>query len=172
MLPEKKLLLILEQLGLLEKIEPHKINVPRADRSGEIVEPYLTDQWFVRTAPLAKEAVAAVESGKIEFVPDNWKNDYFEWMKKIEDWCISRQFWWGHRIPAWYDEAGNIYVGESETHVRNKYKLEETLTLKQDNDVLDTWFSSALWPFSTLGWPDETHRTQNILSYQRFSDRL
>ena len=146
----------LEKLGLLEKIEDHKLMVPRGDRSGAVVEPYLTDQWFVKIAPLAEPAIKAVENGDIRFVPDNWKNTYFEWMRNIQDWCISRQIWWGHRIPAWYDDAGNIYVGRSEKEAREKNNLGNELDLKQDNDVLDTWFSSALWPFSTLGWPEST----------------
>ena len=146
----------LEKLGLLEKIEDHKLMVPRGDRSGAVVEPYLTDQWFVKIAPLAEPAIKAVENGDIRFVPDNWKNTYFEWMRNIQDWCISRQIWWGHRIPAWYDETGNIYVAHSEKEAREKHRLGDEIALKQDNDVLDTWFSSALWPFSTLGWPDKT----------------
>ncbi|MGB5179038.1 MAG: valine--tRNA ligase [Gammaproteobacteria bacterium] len=146
----------LEKQGLLEKIEDHKLMVPRGDRSGAVVEPYLTDQWFVKIAPLAEPAIKAVENGDIRFVPDNWKNTYFEWMRNIQDWCISRQIWWGHRIPAWYDDAGNIYVGRTEKEAREKHGVGDELALKQDDDVLDTWFSSALWPFSTLGWPDNT----------------
>ena len=146
----------LEKLGLLEKVEDHKLMVPRGDRSGAVVEPYLTDQWFVKIAPLAEPAIKAVEDGDIKFVPDNWKNTYFEWMRNIQDWCISRQIWWGHRIPAWYDDNGNIYVGHTEKEARAKYGLGDELELKQDEDVLDTWFSSALWPFSTLGWPNQT----------------
>ena len=152
----KRIVEDLEKQGLLEKVEDHKLMVPRGDRSGAVVEPYLTDQWFVKIAPLAEPAIKAVEDGDIRFVPDNWKNTYFEWMRNIQDWCISRQIWWGHRIPAWYDEAGNIYVGHSEKEAREKHGLGDELVLKQDNDVLDTWFSSALWPFSTLGWPDNT----------------
>ncbi len=152
----KRIVEDLEKLGLLEKIDDHKLMVPRGDRSGAVVEPYLTDQWFVKIAPLAEPAIKAVENGDIRFVPDNWKNTYFEWMRNIQDWCISRQIWWGHRIPAWYDEAGNIYVARSEKEAREKHGLGDELALKQDNDVLDTWFSSALWPFSTLGWPDKT----------------
>ncbi len=146
----------LEQTALLDRIEPHKLMVPRGDRSHTVIEPYLTDQWFVKTAPLAEPAIEAVEKGDIRFVPENWSNTYFEWMRNIEDWCISRQIWWGHRIPAWYDENDNIYVGRDENEVRSKYQLNSTVTLTQDNDVLDTWFSSALWPFSTLGWPNNT----------------
>ena len=152
----KRIVADLEKQGLLEKIEDHKLMVPRGDRSGAVVEPYLTDQWFVKIAPLAEPAIKAVENGDIRFVPDNWKNTYFEWMRNIQDWCISRQIWWGHRIPAWYDDAGNIYVGRSEKEAREKNNLGNELDLKQDNDVLDTWFSSALWPFSTLGWPEST----------------
>ncbi len=146
----------LESQGLLEKVEDHVLKVPRGDRSGVVVEPYLTDQWFVRVAPLAEPAIRAVENGDIEFVPKNWENTYFAWMRDIQDWCISRQLWWGHRIPAWYDEAGNVYVGRDEDEVREKHGLDAGVGLRQDEDVLDTWFSSALWTFSTLGWPDKT----------------
>ncbi|MGB7931493.1 MAG: valine--tRNA ligase [Gammaproteobacteria bacterium] len=146
----------LENEGLIEKIEDHRLMVPRGDRSGTVVEPYLTDQWFVKIGPLAEPAIRAVEDGRIRFIPDNWKNTYFEWMRNIQDWCISRQIWWGHRIPAWYDAEGNIYVGRSESEVRGRHSLGETVVLRQDEDVLDTWFSSALWPFSTLGWPEDT----------------
>jgi valyl-tRNA synthetase len=152
----KRIITDLDTLGLLEKIEDHRLMVPRGDRSGSIVEPFLTDQWFVKVAPLAGPAIKAVENGDIRFVPNNWKNTYFEWMRNIQDWCISRQIWWGHRIPAWYDDAGNIYVGFSEEDARAKAGLDKAVTLRQDDDVLDTWFSSALWPFSTLGWPDDT----------------
>lgn len=152
----KQIVSDLESAGLLEKIEPHKLKVPRGDRSGVVIEPYLTDQWFVKAEPLAKPAIEAVESGKIRFVPENWTKTYYQWMHNIEDWCISRQLWWGHRIPAWYDEAGTIYVGRSEQAVRAQHNLADDIQLHQDEDVLDTWFSSALWPFSTLGWPNET----------------
>ena len=152
----KRIVTDLENQGLLEKIEDHKLMVPRGDRSGSIVEPFLTDQWFVKVGPLAKPAIQAVENGDIRFVPDNWKNTYFEWMRNIQDWCISRQIWWGHRIPAWYDDAGNIYVGLTEADARAKAGLDDAVALHQDEDVLDTWFSSALWPFSTLGWPEDT----------------
>ncbi|MGD8555753.1 MAG: valine--tRNA ligase [Chromatiales bacterium] len=148
----------LESGGLLEKIVDHKLMVPRGDRSGTVIEPYLTDQWYVKIEPLAKPAIEAVETGRIRFVPDNWKNTYYEWMRNIQDWCISRQIWWGHRIPAWYDDQGNIYVGRSEQEVREQHGLAADYPLRQDEDVLDTWFSSALWPFSTLGWPEETDR--------------
>ncbi len=146
----------LEALGLLEKIADHKLMVPRGDRTNSVIEPLLTDQWYVKVGPLAEPAIAAVENGDIKFVPDNWKNTYFDWMRNIQDWCISRQIWWGHRIPAWYDELGNIYVGNSEQDIRDKHNLPADYALRQDEDVLDTWFSSALWPFSTLGWPENT----------------
>lgn len=146
----------LKQKGLLEKIEPHKLKVPRGDRSNEIVEPLLTDQWFVSAKTLAGDAIRVVRDGQIKFVPENWANTYYDWMENIQDWCISRQLWWGHRIPAWYDKDGNVYVGSSEENVRKKYNLGQLEVLKQDEDVLDTWFSSALWPFSTLGWPEQT----------------
>ncbi|MCB1799745.1 MAG: valine--tRNA ligase, partial [Gammaproteobacteria bacterium] len=152
----------LEAKGLLEKIVDHKLMVPRGDRSGAVIEPFLTDQWYVKVGPLAKPAIEAVESGRIRFVPDNWKNTYYEWMRNIQDWCISRQIWWGHRIPAWYDDQGNIYVGRSEQEVRAKHDLAADYVLQQDEDVLDTWFSSALWPFSTLGWPQQTDRLQQF----------
>ncbi|MDF1630788.1 MAG: valine--tRNA ligase [Alcanivoracaceae bacterium] len=151
----KKVVDDLDGLGLLEKIDDHKLMVPRGDRSGAVIEPFLTDQWFVAIASLADPAIKAVESGQIQFVPKQYENMYFSWMRDIQDWCISRQLWWGHRIPAWYDDAGNIYVGENEAAVRHKYSLDER-PLHQDDDVLDTWFSSALWTFSTLGWPDDT----------------
>ena len=144
-----------ESLGLLEKIEDYVVKIPRGDRSNAVVEPYLTDQWYVKIEPLAKPAIEAVESGRIKFVPENWSKTYFDWMYNIQDWCISRQLWWGHRIPAWYDPDGNIYVGDSEEDVREKNDLGD-IALRQDDDVLDTWFSSALWPFSTMGWPEKT----------------
>ncbi len=152
----KRVLADLEDQGLIEKIDAHKLMVPRGDRSHAVVEPYLTDQWYVKIEPLATEAIRAVETGRIRFVPENWAKTYYEWMRNIQDWCISRQLWWGHRIPAWYDAQGNFYVGRSEDEVRLKHKLAEDVALSQDEDVLDTWFSSALWPFSTLGWPDQT----------------
>jgi len=145
-----------ESLGLLEKIEDYTVKIPRGDRSGAVVEPYLTDQWYVSIKPLADPAIAAVENGDIRFVPENWSKTYFDWMHNIQDWCISRQLWWGHRIPAWYDESGEIYVGHTEAIVREKHGLGGDVVLKQDEDVLDTWFSSALWPFSTLGWPEKS----------------
>ncbi|MBK5941985.1 valine--tRNA ligase [Halochromatium roseum] len=158
-----RILADLEAQGLLVQERDHRLPVPRGDRSGAVVEPYLTDQWYVRIEPLAKPAIEAVEKGQIRFVPDNWKNTYFEWMRNIQDWCISRQLWWGHRIPAWYDDQGNIYVGRSEDEVRDKHRLSADYALRQDEDILDTWFSSALWPFSTLGWPPEhtAELTQN-----------
>ncbi len=146
----------LEALGLIDKIEDYSRNVPRGDRSGAIVEPYLTDQWYVDIKPLAEPAIEAVETGAIRFVPENWSKTYFDWMHNIQDWCISRQLWWGHRIPAWYDPDGNVYVAHDEQTARQKAGLAESVPLRQDDDVLDTWFSSALWPFSTLGWPDKT----------------
>ena len=145
-----------ESLGLLEKIDPHTLKVPRGDRSGAVVEPWLTDQWYVDAKTLAKPAIEAVEDGRIRFVPQQYENLYFSWMRDIQDWCISRQLWWGHRIPAWYDDRGNVYVGRNEAEVRAKYSLEAGTPLRQDEDVLDTWFSSALWTFSTLGWPEQT----------------
>jgi valyl-tRNA synthetase len=141
--------------GLLEKIEDHALKVPKGDRSGTVIEPWLTDQWYVSTKPLAEKAIAVVESGEIQFVPKQYENMYFSWMRDIQDWCISRQLWWGHRIPAWYDDAGNVYVGRDEAEVRAKHNLGDA-NLRQDEDVLDTWFSSGLWTFSTLGWPQQT----------------
>jgi valyl-tRNA synthetase len=152
----KQIVSDLDQLGLLEKVEDHTLKVPRGDRSGVVIEPYLTMQWYVDAKTLAGPAIEAVENGDIEFVPKQWENTYFSWMRDIQDWCISRQLWWGHRIPAWYDGEGNIYVGDSEAAVRSEHKLSDAVPLKQDNDVLDTWFSSALWTFTTLGWPEET----------------
>jgi valyl-tRNA synthetase len=158
----KQIVKDLESLSLLEKIEDHKLVVPRGDRSGSVVEPFLTDQWYVKVQPLADPAIKAVENGDIRFVPDNWKNTYFDWMRNIQDWCISRQIWWGHRIPAWYDEQGNVYVGRSVRDVREQHSLGDDVELRQDDDVLDTWFSSALWPFSTLGWPEQTDRVKTF----------
>ena len=130
-----------ETLGLLEKIEPHSLKVPYGDRSGVVIEPLLTDQWYVSVKPLAKTAIEAVENGDIKFVPQQYENMYFSWMRDIQDWCISRQLWWGHRIPAWYDQAGKVYVGRDEAQVRAKHNLGVDVTLRQDEDVLDTWFS-------------------------------
>ncbi|MGQ0656600.1 MAG: valine--tRNA ligase [Chromatiales bacterium] len=166
----------LEAERLIEKIESHKLMVPRGDRSHAVIEPYLTDQWYVRVEPLAREAIRAVEDGRVRFVPERWSKTYFEWMRNIQDWCISRQLWWGHRIPAWYDADGHYHVActeeeaygkfqkeklhgfEQSPHESAKAKLAELKAagLRQDDDVLDTWFSSALWPFSTLGWPEQT----------------
>ncbi len=146
----------LEALGLVDKIEDHSLKVPRGDRSGVVIEPYLTHQWYVDAKTLAKPAISAVEDGDIRFVPKQWENTYFAWMRDIQDWCISRQLWWGHRIPAWYDNEGNIYVGADEATVRAENRLPDDLRLRQDEDVLDTWFSSALWTFATLGWPEDT----------------
>ena len=151
----KKIVDDLDQLGLLEKIEDHALKVPKGDRSGVVVEPFLTDQWYVRVAPLAEPAIKAVENGDIQFVPKQYENMYFAWMRDIQDWCISRQLWWGHRIPAWYDNENNVFVGRNEAEVRAKHNLGDDIALHQDEDVLDTWFSSALWTFSTLGWPDD-----------------
>lgn len=154
----KQLVADFEAADLLEKIEDHKLMVPRGDRTNSVIEPYLTDQWYVKVEPLAKEAIKAVEDGDIKFVPENWSNTYFEWMRNIEDWCISRQIWWGHRIPAWYDENGKIYVAANLEEAQAQ--AGEDAKLRQDTDVLDTWFSSALWPFSTLGWPKTTEELE------------
>ena len=153
----------LESDGVLVKIDDHKLKVPRGDRTGAVIEPYLTDQWYVAIEELAKPAIEAVESGEIRFVPENWNKTYYQWMHNIQDWCISRQLWWGHRIPAWYDNEGNVYVGRTEDEVRNKYHLEAGVQLNQDEDVLDTWFSSALWPFATMGWPEETPELETFV---------
>ena len=151
----KKMVEQSEAEGWLEEIKPHDLKVPKGDRSNTIVEPWLTDQWYVSIEKLAKPAIEAVEDGRTEFVPAQYKNMYMAWMRDIQDWCISRQLWWGHRIPAWYDDEGNIYVGRDEAEVRQKYHLADSLALRQDSDVLDTWFSSALWTFSTLDWTGE-----------------
>ncbi len=152
----KRVVADLDALGLLEKIEPHRLTVPRGDRSGAVVEPLLTDQWFVKIQPLAEPAIEVVEKGEIRFVPKQYENVYFAWMRNIQDWCISRQQWWGHRIPAWYDDAGAIYVGRSEEEVRERHGLDAGVRLTRDPDVLETWFSSSLWTFGTLGWPEQT----------------
>ena len=157
----------LDALGLLDKVVEHTLKGPRGDRSGVVIEPWLTNQWYVKTQPLADEAIRAVEDGRIEFVPKQWENTYFAWMRDIQDWCISRQLWWGHRIPAWYDDEGTIYVGRSESEIRQQHQLGDR-PLRQDEDVLDTWFSSALWTFGTLGWPEpsellKTFHPSNVL---------
>ena len=143
-------------MGLLAGVRPHMQAIPRGDRSGAVIEPYLTYQWFVKTESLAGPAMEAVRDGRVRLVPKSWENTYFAWMSEIRDWCISRQIWWGHRIPAWYSEAGDVYVARSENEARAKFALPADLPLRQDEDVLDTWFSSALWPFATLGWPKQT----------------
>ncbi|MFB9886790.1 valine--tRNA ligase [Balneatrix alpica] len=158
----KQIVADFEAQGLLEKIDPHTLKVPRGDRSGVVIEPLLTDQWFVAVAELAKPAIEAVEQGEIQFVPKQYENMYFAWMRNLQDWCISRQLWWGHRIPAWYDQEGNVYVARSEAEARSKYQLADEVVLSQDNDVLDTWFSSALWTFGTLGWPENTKELQTF----------
>ncbi|HEY6643445.1 valine--tRNA ligase [Povalibacter sp.] len=155
----KRIVADLEAQGLVEKIEPHTLQVPRGDRSGAVLEPWLTDQWYVRIAPLAEPATRAVEDGRIRFVPEHWAKTYYQWMNNIQDWCISRQLWWGHQIPAWYDDQGNVYVARTESDALQQAQgalNRSDVVLKRDDDVLDTWFSSALWPFSTLGWPEET----------------
>lgn len=152
----KQIVALAEAEGWLEEIKPHALKVPTGDRSGVVVEPWLTDQWYVKASVLAKPALEAVEDGRIKFVPEQYQNMYYAWMRDIQDWCISRQLWWGHRIPAWYDNEGRVYVGRDEAEVRAKHGLAADFALRQDDDVLDTWFSSALWTFSTLGWPDKT----------------
>ncbi|SPL69341.1 valine--tRNA ligase [Acinetobacter stercoris] len=154
----KKLVEQAEAEGWLEQIQPYDLKAPRGDRSGVIVEPLLTDQWYVKIAPLAEPAIKAVKDGEIKFIPEQYTNMYMAWMNNIQDWCISRQLWWGHRIPAWYDENGNIYVGRNEAEVREKNNIDASVNLKQDEDVLDTWFSSALWTFSTLGWTGDAKK--------------
>ena len=151
----KVILAELEDLGILVETKPHKLQVPRGDRTQQVIEPYLTDQWFVKMDVLAKRGLELVENGSIQFVPANWINTYRHWMENIQDWCISRQLWWGHRIPAWFDDAGNCYVGRDEADARARNNLGADVALHQDSDVLETWFSSQLWPFSTLGWPNE-----------------
>ncbi len=165
----QRMVAALEEAGLLDSVKPHTLMVPRGDRSGAVIEPYLTDQWYVDLtreaqpdgrpggrAALTQPAIDAVRDGRIRFLPENWEKTYFQWLENIQDWCISRQIWWGHRIPAWYDAAGNVYVGKSEDEVRARHGIAAEQPLRQDEDVLDTWFSSALWPFSTLGWPAQT----------------
>ena len=152
----EKIIDMLKNQNLLKGVEDHQIQIPKGDRSKTILEPMVSEQWFVKTDEVAKKAIQVVEDDEIRFIPKNWEKTYFEWMYNIQDWCISRQQWWGHRIPAWYDDKKNHYVGTSEANVREKYSLKDDVQLTQDEDVLDTWFSSALWPFSTLGWPEET----------------
>ena len=153
---------MLKNQNLLKGVEDHQIQIPKGDRSKTILEPMVSEQWFVKTNEVAKKAIKVVEDDEIRFIPKNWEKTYFEWMYNIQDWCISRQQWWGHRIPAWYDGEQNHYVGTSEANVREKYGLKDSVQLTQDEDVLDTWFSSALWPFSTLGWPENT---EDLKSY-------
>ena len=153
----RKIVEDLEALGLIQDIEDYSLTVPRGDRSGAILEPLITNQWFLKMEPLAKPAIEVVKNGELKFVPENWSKTYFEWLENIQDWCISRQLWWGHRIPAWYDSEGNVFVGENESEIRKKNNIDASIILTRDEDVLDTWFSSALWPFSSLGWPDETY---------------
>ncbi len=152
----EKIVEMLEEQGVLVSVEDYQIQIPKGDRSKTILEPMVSEQWFVKTDEIAKKAIKVVEEDDVKFIPKNWEKTYFEWMYNIQDWCISRQQWWGHRIPAWYDEDQNHYVGTSESDVRKKYNLSDDIKLVQDEDVLDTWFSSALWPFSTLGWPEDT----------------
>jgi len=160
----KRVVADLESRNLVERTEAHRHVIPRGDRSGVVIEPYLTNQWFVKVDPLAKASIKAVEDGRIRFVPDNWRHTFFEWMHNIQDWCISRQIWWGHRIPAWYDEEGNIYVARNEhqAYEQARAKRGVDVALRRDEDVLDTWFSSALWPFSTLGWPEQTEELKTF----------
>ena len=162
----KRVIEDLDKGGFLEKTEAHRLQVPRNERTGVIIEPYLTDQWYIRMQPLAEAAIEAVKQGKMQFVPDTWSKSYFQWLSNIQDWCISRQLWWGHRIPIWYDPEGNVYVAQSEAAVREKYHLPAQLTLTQDEDVLDTWVSASLWPFATLGWPEATETLHSFYPTQ------
>ncbi|PVE22336.1 valine--tRNA ligase [Microvirga sp. KLBC 81] len=154
----KRIVAMLEEREVLVQIEPNTHVVPHGDRSNVVIEPYLTDQWYVNVKPLADRALDAVRKGQTRFVPENWEKTYFQWLENIEPWCISRQLWWGHQIPAWYDDQGNVFVAHSEEDAKAEARTThgKDVALKRDEDVLDTWFSSALWPFSTLGWPDET----------------
>ncbi|HVV67911.1 MAG TPA: valine--tRNA ligase [Gammaproteobacteria bacterium] len=152
----KRIVADLENLGLLEKVQPHRLQVPRGERSGAVIEPYLTDQWYIKMQSLASAAIDAVKQGQMQFVPENWTKTYFQWLENIQDWCISRQLWWGHRIPVWYDTDGKAYAAENAAQVRKKYHLPSDAILNQDEDVLDTWVSASLWPFATLGWPEST----------------
>ena len=171
----EKILDDLTSLSLIDKTEDHKLMIPRGDRSGAVVEPFLTDQWYVDLTSevqddgrpggktvITQPSIDVVKNGSIQFVPENWSKTYYQWLENIEDWCISRQIWWGHRIPAWYDDDNNVYVATDEESVRKKYGLADNIVLRQDEDVLDTWFSSALWPFSTLGWPENTSRLKTF----------
>ena len=151
----------LAEMGFLIKEESCEISIPRGERSNVVIEPMLSNQWYVETKSMATKANEAVENGQIKFHPENWIKTYYNWMNNIDDWCISRQIWWGHRIPAWYDQEGNVYVGHDEDDVRKFYEL-DARTLTQDNDVLDTWFSSSLWPFATLGWPEKTKKIEDF----------
>jgi valyl-tRNA synthetase len=160
MVARERILADLDAQGLVERVEAHKLTVPRGDRSNAVLEPLLTDQWYVDIKPLAEPAIRAVEDAQVRFVPENWSGVYFEWMHKIKDWCISRQLWWGHRIPAWYDADGRWYVARSEAEARARHGIDPATPLRQDSDVLDTWFSSALWPFATQGWPEKTRALQ------------
>ena len=164
----------LERLELLEKAEPYTHQVPHGDRGGVPIEPMLTTQWYCNAEVLAKPAIEAVETGKTVFVPKQWENTFFAWMRDIQPWCISRQLWWGHRIPAWYGPDGAVFVAldedEAKAEARAKYGRDEPLV--QDEDVLDTWFSSGLWPFSTLGWPEQTQGTGAVLSRRCAGDRF
>jgi valyl-tRNA synthetase len=153
----KRVVALIDEAGLLERVEDRIVATPFGDRSGVVIEPWLTDQWYVDAQTLAKKPIEAVRSGEIGIVPETWKKTWFNWLENIQPWCVSRQLWWGHQIPAWYDEAGNVYVAETEGEARNQ--AGEGISLRRDPDVLDTWFSSALWPFATLGWPDDTEET-------------
>ena len=160
----EKIITELKKENRLIKQIDHSLKVPRGERTGSIIEPFLTEQWFVRVESLAKPAIDAVKNGQIKFTPKNWERTYYRWMEDIEDWCISRQLWWGHQIPAWYDQKGNIYVGKNEETARRRSGIEndDSIKLTQDPDVLDTWFSSALWPFTTLGWPKKTKQFKEM----------
>jgi valyl-tRNA synthetase len=156
----QKILDELQARGLLVSAKPHKLQIPRGDRTHAVIEPMLTDQWFMSMEGLAKQALGVVDSGELRFVPENWTTTYRQWLENIQDWCVSRQLWWGHRIPAWYDEGGNIYVARDEAEASRQAGGRE---IRRDEDVLDTWFSSALWPFSTLGWPEDTWELKHYL---------